>query len=224
MRRRGWMFIVAAMFLSLVATSASGEGGTGGISLSAGLTPMGGGDAGSGYAGSGGGGTPYYVTYAPAYYDAYDTGWTGRIEPYYDFHPLIRGQVGVAYNEWSGNTAGGIRFGDLKVTTYYIGVKIRFLPNSNIRPYAVADIGGARISGVKVSFAGAPGSYQYWNSTTTPFLDIGGGVEFIISPKVSFFLDTRVQATGEPDSARSPYSDADGIGSFPITAGVNFTF
>jgi hypothetical protein len=134
MSRRGWMFIVAAMFLSLVATSASGEGGTGGISLSAGLTPMGGGDAGSGYAGSGGGGTPYYVTYAPAYYDAYDTGWTGRIEPYYDFHPLIRGQVGVAYNEWSGNTAGGIRFGDLKVTTYYIGGKNPVSPELQYPP------------------------------------------------------------------------------------------
>jgi len=224
MRQRGWMFIVTVMFLSLFVTSASAEGGTAGISLSAGLTPMGGGYAGSGYAVSGSGGTTYYVTYAPTYYDAYDTGWTGRIEPYYDFHPMIRGQVGVAYNQWGGNTASGIQFGDLKVTTYYIGVKIRFLPNSTIRPYVVADIGAAKISGVTVSFAGTPGSYQYWNSTTTAFLDIGGGVEFKIAPKVSFFLDTRVQATGEPDSARSPYSDADGIGSIPITAGVNFTF
>ena len=211
MRRRGWMFIVTAMFLSLLATSASGQGGTGGLSLSAGLTPIGAGDVGSG---SG----------ATTYHDAYDAGWTGRIEPYYDFHPLIRGQVGFGYNEWGGRTFNGIRFDDLKVTTYYIGVKIRFLPASNIRPYVVADIGAAQISGVSTSIAGISGSRQYWDSTTTAFLDIGGGVEFKVAPKVSFFLDTRVQATGEPKSARSPYSDSDGIGSIPITAGVNYTF
>lgn len=64
MRRRGWTFIVTAMFISLFATSASGAGGTGGISLSAGLTPIGNGEAGSG---SG----------EPTYNDAYAMGWTG---------------------------------------------------------------------------------------------------------------------------------------------------
>jgi hypothetical protein len=205
------MFIVTAMFLSLVATSASGESGTGGISLSAGLTPIGGGDAGG-------------VSGAPTYDEAYDTGWTARIEPYYDFHPLIRGQVGVAYNQWGGKTFSGVRFEDLKVMTYYVGVKIRFLPNSKIRPYVVSNIGAAQISGVSVSLAGLPGQLQYWDSSTTAFFDIGGGVEFNIAPKVSFFLDTRVQATGKPKSAQSPLSDADGIGSIPFTAGVNFTF
>jgi hypothetical protein len=162
MRQRGWMFIVTAMFLSLVATSASGESGTGGISLSAGLTPIGGGDAGG-------------VSGAPTYDEAYDTGWTARIEPYYDFHPLIRGQFGVAYNQWGGKTFSGVRFEDLKVMTYYVGVKIRFLPNSKIRPYVVSNIGAAQISGVSVSLAGLPGQLQYWDSTTTAFLDIGGG-------------------------------------------------
>jgi hypothetical protein len=218
------MFIVTAMSLSLVAASASGEGGTGGISLSAGLTPIGGGYAGSGYAGGGSGTSRYYETYAPTYYEAYDTGWTGRIEPYYDFHPLIRGQVGVAYNQWGGSTVNAVRFEDLKVMTYYLGVKIRFLPNSNFRPYVVADIGAARISGVSISRAGLPGQIQYWDSTTTAFFDIGGGVEFKVAPKVSFFVDTRVQATGKPKSAYSPNSDADGIGSIPFTVGVNFTF
>ena len=109
-------------------------------------------------------------------------------------------------------------------TRVHLGVKIRFLPNSKIRPYVVSNIGAAQISGVSVSLAGLPGQLQYWDSTTTAFLDIGGGVEFNIAPKVSFFLDTRVQATGKPKSAQSPFSDADGIGSIPFTAGVNFTF
>jgi opacity protein-like surface antigen len=183
------MFIVTAMFLSLFATSASGESGTGGISLSAGLTPIGGGDAGG-------------VSGAPTYDEAYDKGWTARIEPYYDFHPLVRGQVGVAYNQWGGKTFSGVRFEDLKVRTYYVGVKIRFLPNSKIRPYVVSNIGAAQISGVNVSLPNVPGAQlQYWDSTTTAFFDIGGGVEFNIAPNVSFFLDTRVQATGKPKSA-----------------------
>lgn len=208
MRQRGWTFIVAAMFLSLFATSASAAGGTGGISLSAGFTPIGEGDAGS---------WPFGQT--PTYEDAYDTGWTGRIEPYYDFTSMVRGQMGVAYNKWEGKTYLGDRFEDLKIVTYYVGVKIRFLPNSNVRPYAVADIGFANIDAVDVSGLG-----RYWDSTTTAFLDIGGGVEFIIAPKVSFFLDIRAQGTGEPDSAHPLADDSEGIGSVPITAGVNFTF
>lgn len=206
MRQRGWMFIVTAMFLSFFATSASAAGGTGGISLSAGITPIGEGDAGNGL-------------YAPTYDDAYDTGWTGRIEPYYDFTSMVRGQMGVAYNKWGGKTYLGVRFEDLKVMTYYVGVKIRFLPNFNVRPYVVADIGFANIDAVEVSGVG-----RYWDSTTTAFLDFGGGVEFIIAPKVSFFLDIRAQGTGAPDSANPAANDSDGIGSVPITAGVNFTF
>jgi len=127
--------------------------------------------------------------------------------------------VGVGYNKWGGNTYLGSQFDDLKVMTYYVGVKFRFLPNSNIRPYAVADIGFANIDSVKVSGIG-----QYWDSTTTAFLDIGGGVEFFVAQKVSFFLDMRVQATGEPDSAHPTANNSDGIGSVPITMGVNFTF
>lgn len=212
MRQRGWMFIVTAMFMFLFATSASAEMGTGGISLSAGFTPAGGGDAGSG-------------PLAPAYNDAFDTGWTGRIEPYYDFNSMVRGQVGFAYNKWGGKTYIGTQFDDLKVMTYYVGLKFRFLPNSRIRPYIVADIGEAHIDGVKLSFISFPGSsVQFWDSTTTPFLDIGGGVEYIFAPKVSFFLDIRVQRIGAPDSALPPASDSDGISNIPITAGVNFTF
>lgn len=216
MRQRGWVFLMAAMFLSLSAGSAFAAGGTGGISLSAGFTPIGGGDAGSGFG-------------APTYDDVYDTGWTGRIEPFYDFHPMVRGQMGIAYNKWGGKTFDNglarVRFEDLKVTTYYVGVKIRFLPNSNIRPYVVADIGAARISGVNVTGLHGPGvRTQYWDSTTTGFMDIGGGVEFIVAPNVSFFLDLRAQGTGEPNSADPPSSDADGIGSVPFSAGVNFTF
>jgi opacity protein-like surface antigen len=216
MRRRGWMFIVTALFMSLFATSASAAGGTGGISLSAALVPIGAGDAGD---------SSGWVRDAPKQNEAFDSGWAVRVEPYYDFTSMIRGQFGVAYNQWGGKSFENVKFEDLKITTYYIGVKIRFLPNSKIRPYVVADIGAANINGVQVSGSGVPGGRrQYWESTTTAFLDIGGGVEFNVAPKVSFFLDMRAQGTGEPKSAYPPGSDAGGIGSLPVSAGVNFTF
>lgn len=216
MRRRGWVFLVVAMFLSLGAGSAFAAGGTGGISLSAAFTPMGESDAGT---------WDSFFFDGPTYDEVYDTGWTGRIEPFYDFHPMVRGQMGIAYNKWGGKTFRGVRFEDLKVMTYYVGVKVRFLQNSSIRPYVVADIGAARISGVSVTGLHVAGvQTQYWDSTTTGFMDLGGGVEFIVAPNVSFFLDLRVQGTGEPNSADPPDSDADGIGSAPFSAGVNFTF
>ena len=196
----------------MLATSVSNAGGTGGVSLSGGFTPIGVGDAGSG-------------AFAPAYNDAFDIGWIGRIEPFYDFTPLIRGQFGVAYNKWGGKTYNAVRFEDLAITTFYLGIKIRFLPNSSVRPYVVADIGAARLSSVDVVGLRGPGvQSEYWSSTTTAFLDIGGGVEFRVAPKVSFFFDLRAQGTGAPSSGDPPFSDADGIGSLPVTAGVNISF
>jgi len=216
MRQRGWMTVATVILMSLFTTCAIAAGGTGGISFSAAVVPIGSGDAGDSIRWVGG---------APKQDDAFDTGWGLRVEPYYDFTSLIRGQFGFAYNSWSGKNYGGVNFDDLKMITYYIGVKIRFLPNSKIRPYVVADIGGASISGVKVSGPGVPGGQtQYWDSTNTLFLDIGGGVEFNVAPKVSLFIDIRAQGTGEPKSAASPASDSDGITSFPISAGVNITF
>lgn len=204
---RIWLAVTVMLLLSATMVSAAG---TGGISLSAAIAPIGVGDAGSGFG-------------APEYQDAFDTGWTIRIEPYYDFTPLVRGQFGVAYNSWGGKTFNSVTFEDLKITTYYLGVKIRFLPRSSIRPYVVANIGAAHLSSVDVSISGGP-HQPYWGSTTTAFLDIGGGVEFQVAPKVSFFLDIRAQGMGEPDSKDSPFSDADGVGSLPISAGINISF
>jgi opacity protein-like surface antigen len=210
----GSLALLAALFLAALPVAAAG---TGGISVSSAAVPMGAGDAGNGAG---------WVGYdPPAYNDAYEAGVAVRVEPYYDFTPLVRGQFGGAYNVWGGKTFRGVTFGDLKITTYYVGVKIRFLPNSNIRPYVVADLGAAHISGVDVVGPGVPGGRaQYWGSTTTGFLDIGGGVEFKVAPKVSLFLDIRAQGTGKPDSKYPPGSDADGVGSLPISAGINIAF
>jgi hypothetical protein len=205
--------VAAALVLIAVPPAFAARGG---ISFSAAVVPMGDGDAGGGFG-------------RPEYNDAFDAGWAARVEPYFDFTPMIRGQFGVAYNRWDGktfNTLGGtpVAFGELKMTAYYVGVKVRFLPRSYVRPYVVADIGAAHLSSVDVSVAGGPRE-PYWESSTTVFADMGGGVEFVASPYISFFIDIRGQGTGEPDSASTTLnSNADGVGSLPISAGFNISF
>jgi hypothetical protein len=184
----------------------------GGISGSLGIAPMGAGDAGEGYG-------------KPEYNDAFETGGVVRVEPFYDFTPMIRGQFGLVHAKWDGDTFNGVTFEDLKMKGLYVGVKVRFLDGRPIRPYAVADLGFARLDSVSVTgLHGAGVTTRYWDSTDTGYFDIGGGCEFQVNPRLSFFVDLRVMATGEPDSADPPFSDADGAGSMPLTAGVNFSF
>lgn len=68
-------------------------------------------------------------------------------------------------------------------------------------------------------------TYNKWDGKTfnSP---TAGPVTFtdlkVIAYKVAFFLDLRVQGTGDPDSKSTALnSDADGVGSVPISAGVN---
>jgi Outer membrane protein beta-barrel domain len=212
MKPRQRILWMACLVLLAASGAAFAEPGRGGVSLSAALTPIGNGDAGDG-------------RNAPQYNDAFDAGWTARIEPYYDFHPMIRGQFGVAYNRWAGATYVDTKFSDLKILTYYVGAKVRFRPGAAVRPYVVADIGAAHIDAVDISGPAVTGGKQrYWGSTLTAFIDFGGGVEFQAGPNVSFFLDARLQGTGAPHSEYGPASDADGVGSVPLSAGVNISF
>jgi hypothetical protein len=184
----------------------------GGISGSLGVVPIGSGDAGRG---SG----------SPQFDDVFDTGGILRIEPYYDFTRMVRGQLGLSAAKWPGTTFDGVMFDDLEMSAFYAGVKVRFLPGRPIRPYAGANLGFAHYGSVSVTGLHGRGvRSRYWGSTDTGYFDIGGGCEFLVSPKLSFFVDLRVMATGKPESVDPPSSDADGIGSVPFTAGVNFTF
>lgn len=195
----------------------------GGISLSAGLVPIGGSLAGDDEAF----GSSWFI--APNYDDAFDTGWGVRAEPYIDFTPMFRGQFGVVHQEWDGQSYndgfGAVKFGDLKMTAVYVGFRVRFMPHSPIRPYALADVGFARLSSVDVTnFHGAGVTTRYWDSRDTIYGDFGGGAEFHVGPNVAFFVDVRVQGVGKPKSADPPSSDAEAIWSVPVSAGVNFTF
>lgn len=212
MRKAHSSLLVVALLALVTVLGAAPAMAAGGISGSLGIAPMGGGEAGDG------------PGWNPEYNDAFETGGIIRVEPFYDFTPMIRGQFGLVHAKWDGDTYGGVTFEDLKMNAFYAGVKVRFLEGGKIRPYAVADLGFARLDSVSVSGPGFGAASRYWDSTDTAYFDIGGGCEFQLNPRLTFFVDLRMMATGEPDGEDPPFSDADGVGSMPLTAGINFTF
>jgi len=216
MKRRIVILLLVTAAVFPVTTPAIAADGKGGISISASVTPIG------GLAGD-----EDFWADAPDYSDAFSVGWSGRIEPYIDFTPLIRGQFGVAYSSFGGSSytdsrQGTVKFDDLSMLSYYVGVRVRFMPNSTVRPYVVADVGGAYIYSVDASRNNV--TFPYFQSTNTLFGDVGGGVEFKAGGNVSFFIEGRVQFTGAPEAASSLAQDASAIVTFPISAGINIGF
>jgi hypothetical protein len=216
MNRHIGMLLLATAAVLGVATAAGAADGKGGISFSASVTPIG------GLAGS-----EDFWADEPDYSDAFSVGWSGRVEPYFDFTPLIRGQFGVAYSSFGGSSytdsrQGTVKFDDLSMLSYYVGVKFRFLPKSAVRPYALANVGGAYIYGVDASRNNV--KFPYFESTSTLFGDAGGGVEFQMGGNVSLFIEGRIQITGAPEAASPLAQDASAIVTFPISAGINIGF
>lgn len=197
---------LAALILAVTPAFAAGPVG---ISISGAIIPFDGGDAGSGFG-------------APEYDDAFDDGRGVRLEPYYDFNRQLRGVLGFTRQTWSGQSYSGVEFEDLELWSIYAGVKFRFLPGGAVRPYVLGDMGFAKLDSVDISVGGVRGAY--WDSTSTYYLDFGGGAEFVITPNLSMFIDIRAQIFGEPDSALEPYSDADDGVSVPVSIGLNLTF
>ena len=134
---------------------------------------------------------------------------------------------GVSYSSFGGSSftdsrQGTVKFDDLAMLSYYVGVKIRFLPNSAVRPYALANLGGAYIYSVNATRNNV--TFPYFESTNTLFGDIGGGAEFRANDRVSFFIEARVQVTRAPDAVSPLAQDASAIVTFPISAGINIGF
>lgn len=176
----------------------------------------------------------------PAYKDAFDTGWGGRVELYYDFTPSLRGQFGGTYQVWSGqdvNVLGlPVQFDDLKMWAIFVGGKYRFLPGSAFRPYLVGDVGIAMRDSVDIALSQdlivggqvfpAGTAVPYWDKTTTYFADLGLGFEFMVTPNLGIYLDARAQIFGEPDEAliATPSVAGDPPISVPISLGLNYNF
>src|SRR5512134_267877 len=215
--KRCIVVLIVAMAAALsMAPDAVAADGRGGISISASVTPIG-----------GVAGDEDFWADEPDYSDAFSVGWSGRVEPYFDFTPLIRGQFGIAYSSFGGRSytdsrQGTVKFDDLSMLSYYVGVKFRFMPKSPVRPYALANVGGTYIYSVDASRNNV--TFPYFESTNTLFGDIGGGVEFQAGGNVSFFIEGRFQISGAPDAASPLAQDASAIVTIPITAGINIGF
>jgi opacity protein-like surface antigen len=200
--------LVSFAFLILTASPVFAAGSVG-LSLSGSVVPFIDGDAGSGIG-------------APQYDDAFNTGWGARVEPYFDFNNQLRGVLGFTLQRWDGQTYSGLDFDDLNLWSVYAGIKYRFRPNSAVRPFVLADLGYAQLDAVNLSLGST--SRTYWDDTSTFLLDFGGGVEFVVSPNFSVFVDIRAQIFGEPDSVLRPSSDASSALSIPVSLGLIFTF
>ena len=188
-----------------------------GLSLSAAVVPFLGGDSGPE--------TPISQT---NYYDTFDTGWGGRLEVFYDWTAMLRVHLGVVHNEWSGKyfTGGefpqGAQFGDLDLTAFYIGCKVRFAEGSRLRPYLLGNLGVVQVSSVDITTGG--NTLPYWSSTTTSFLDLGAGIEYTFSKHVAAFIDVRVEIFGTPDSAMGFMAEGTGSDSLPVSIGIDILF
>lgn len=207
--RKGLAVLMVGLWAAAGPALPASAAGNTGVSLSAAILPFGSGAAGTGIG-------------APDYTDAFDTGFGLRVEPYMDITPRFRGLIGFTYQTWGGKTFGGFEFDDLKMWALYAGGRVRFYPGQAIRPYALMDLGIARLDSVSITSFGV--TEPYWDSTVTAFVDLGLGLEFVASPNLSFYIDARLQAFGEPDSAMPPDSDAEGGGVIPISLGLNYTF
>jgi outer membrane protein W len=177
---------------------------------------------------------------SPAYKDAFDTGWGGRVELYYDFTPSLRGQFGGTYQVFSGQDVDllglPVQFEDLEVWAIYLGGKYRFLPGSKFRPYLVGDVGYAQRQAVDIALSQdlvvggqvfpAGSTVAFWDDTGTYFADLGLGFEFMVTPNLGIYLDARAQIFGTPDEAliATPSVEGDPPISVPISLGLNFNF
>lgn len=170
----------------------------------------------------------------PEYQDAFDTGWGGRLEGYYDFTPSLRGQIGFTYQSWGGSDFEGFAFDDLKMWAIYIGGKYRFMPGSAFRPYLVGDVGYANVDAVDVALQEplvvgnivfpAGTSISYWEKTGTYFADLGLGFEYMLTPNLGIYLDARAQIFGPADEGVIPTAGPDPGISVPISLGLNYNF
>jgi hypothetical protein len=188
-----------------------------GISLALAVVPFVGGDSG-----------PTTPISATDYKDTFDTGYGGRIEIFYDLVNGWRFYLGGVYNKWEGQFfqggefPNGAKFDDFSMAGFYIGVKYRFNREARIRPYLLGNLGLVSLSSVDVTVNG--NKIPYWDQTYRDYLDLGAGIEYGLTNKVTLFLDIRLEAFGKPDSANFPIAEATGGQTLPITFGIDYRF
>ena len=159
---------------------------------------------------------------APAYDDAFKTGYGAMFEAVYRYSERFSLLGGLGYERYDGREHEGIKFSLREVVPLYLGAQYHFRPRSaRWIPYARLDLGVAYLESVDVSFGGLRS--RYWDSSWVGMFDVGGGLEYRMD-SMGIFLDIRARYLGEPDSSLKPLSDSDPSWTLPVTLGFSFSF
>jgi len=202
-----WLAGVLSMVIAAVPSLASDKN----VSFRLGVAgvPFTGGDAGSGEG-------------APAYDDAFKTGYGATCEMAYHYNNRISLLGGLGFERNEGREYMGITFSTRRVTPLYVGAQYHFRPRTATWiPYARLDVGAAYLGSVDVSSGGL--TSRYWDSSWVGMFAVGGGLEYRMD-WVSVYLDIKVRYLGDPDSSMGTLSDADPSWTVPVTLGISFNF
>ena len=160
------------------------------------------------------------------YQDAFGTGRGFEAGVYYSFNRFVRVGGNLIQETAPGRHAAGgefpygITFGDFQLRGLTVGGQGRY-PLGRFAPYILLEIGEARISALSADTGS--GTFPYWEPTNVPFLEIGIGSDFRITPKVALTFDARVQDTGDtghPTPAAGLVSRATGTAATMFCIGV----
>jgi len=100
-------------------------------------------------------------------------------------------------------------------------VKAHIFGSETFRLYLVGDLGAARLPNLSVTTGGV--SEPYWSASWTSYLEMGTGVEYLISRQTALTFDLRLQVFGAPKSANPPISDATAGTALLFQVGLDFS-
>jgi len=175
--------------------------------LSASLSPILSGDAGSGQN-------------APDYDDIFKLGHGISLDAEYRVCNYASLVAGVGYEEYVGKSYQGLDFDDLEIVPVYVGGKFHIPVNYPFKPYLLAHIGTAHFSSVEVSWHSL--SKNYWDSSWVFTGDVGMGVNYSVD-NLNFYGAVKFCYTGAPDNNLEA-ADADALWTIPVCLGVNYSF
>jgi hypothetical protein len=165
-------------------------------------------------------------TNPPGYKDVFRPGLGGGFEIGFSVLPNHQAIIGIEDKTWDGKDFEEVMFSGRKSTVVYASWKMNILSNrdSSKKPYLRVDIGAASLSTVEITYYTIRNNY--WDSSWVPMIRAGVGIELILIDWTAYsngiFLDVKFQYLGKPPSLMSPYSDAGGSWSIPVSIGLSF--
>ena len=137
------------------------------------------------------------------YSDTFGTGAGLRLEAFRNFSSEARGQIGLVYTKWPGQSfAGGAfpagaTYGDFSLLGPYLGGRATFGSWSEYVPYVVINLGAVYLSSMNVQSGGV--TMPYWTGRWREYAEVGIGIARKTGSGTLTF-DVRLQDFGKPSS------------------------